>query len=62
MTTRNEKTRDPGTRRKGKAAVLVVAIVLVMILTIFVGYNLWHVQTMQQERHTGTERKGLIGD
>jgi uncharacterized protein YpmB len=38
----NHGSRDPGTRRKGRAAITVVAIILAVIVVIFVGRNLWY--------------------
>lgn len=35
-------THPPSERKKGKAAIFVVAIVVALILVIFVGRNFWH--------------------
>jgi uncharacterized integral membrane protein len=51
---------QPSERRKGKAGIAVVGIVLAVIVVIFVGYNIAHVKTSQQEQASGApEHTGL---
>lgn len=53
---------DPGPRRKGRAAIVVVAIVLAMVVAIFVGYNIQHARTVDKEEATGQQKiNGLNG-
>ncbi|MGF7153296.1 hypothetical protein [Novosphingobium gossypii] len=49
---------DPGSRRKGRAAITVVAIVLALIVAIFVGRNIWHQDVKEQEEAPGQMATG----
>ncbi|WP_277667251.1 hypothetical protein [Novosphingobium lindaniclasticum] len=60
---RNKNADQPSTRRKGKAGIFVVVLVLAIIAAIFIGYNIWHIQTAPVDGRGGTEqRKGLNAD
>lgn len=60
---RNRNADEPSTKRKGKAGIFVVAVVLAIIAAIFIGYNIWHIQTAPDDQQGGTEqRKGLNAD
>ncbi|MFC0204304.1 hypothetical protein [Novosphingobium soli] len=50
-----EDPDQPSAKRKGRAGIVIVAIVLVIIVTIFVGYNIWHVDTLEEEQATGVK-------
>jgi hypothetical protein len=53
MNTRREKSDLPSAKRKGRAAVAVIGIVLAIVATTFVGYNIAHVKVMEQEKKSG---------
>ncbi|TCU52303.1 hypothetical protein EDF58_11638 [Novosphingobium sp. PhB57] len=53
---------EPSTKRKSKAGLVMVAAVVTMIVAIFVGYNISHVDEMNKEKTGAQQRKGLIGD
>ncbi|WP_103098004.1 hypothetical protein [Novosphingobium guangzhouense] len=53
--------REPSTRKKGRAGIFIVTIVLAMALLIFVGRNIWHLEMDKQERESAahdTSRQG----
>lgn len=43
-------SRPPPPRKAEKAALLTVAIVAAMIVTIFVGFNIYHAKTLREEK------------
>lgn len=50
----------PSSRRLGRAGVMVVAILLAVIVLVFVGRNIWHVDKLHEEERTGVkEGSGL---
>ncbi|MBF7013782.1 hypothetical protein QUC32_02895 [Novosphingobium resinovorum] len=53
MNTRREKSDLPSAKRKGRAAVAVIGIVLAIVAVTFVGYNIAHVKVMEQEKKSG---------
>lgn len=54
MTSPSQHDSDqPSTRRKGKAGIVIAAIVLAVIVATFIGYNIAHVKMQQQEQAQG---------
>lgn len=53
MNTRREKSDLPSAKRKGRAAVAVIGIVVAIVVITFVGYNIAHVKVMEQEKKSG---------
>lgn len=45
----------PSSRRLGRAGIMVVAIVLVAIVLVFAGRNIWHADKLEQEEQTGVK-------
>jgi len=57
MTKNDEK---PSSRRLGRAGIMVAAIILVVMVVVFAGRNLWHAEKLEKEEQTGAkERSGL---
>ena len=44
------ESRPPPPRKAGKAALLIAAVVGAIILTIFVGFNLYHAKTLREQQ------------
>jgi len=52
----------PSSRRLGRAAILIVCIVLVMFVIVFIARNFWHADELHQDQASGnnvaTEHSG----
>ncbi len=52
--------KKPSSRRLSRARVLVVAILVVMMVIVFAGRNIWHADKLEKEEQTGVkERSGF---
>ncbi|MFQ8433174.1 hypothetical protein [Amaricoccus sp. W119] len=47
-------SNNPGPKRKGRAGVIVVAIVILLAIVVFVGMNLQHARELEQNPTPGT--------
>lgn len=55
-----KNSQKPGSRRLGRAGVMVVAITLFVLVVVFAGRNIWHAEELEKEEQTGIkERSGL---
>ncbi|WP_022681728.1 hypothetical protein [Sphingobium bisphenolivorans] len=45
--------RQPSSRRLGRAAIVIVVIVLAMFVLVFVGRNVWHGEELHEDQATG---------
>nr|WP_232491795.1 hypothetical protein [Novosphingobium kaempferiae] len=52
-------THPPSARRKGKAAIFVVTIIIALILVIFVGRNFWHATEVSETQTTSSPRGAI---
>lgn len=51
---------QPSAKRKGRAAIFVVSVVLAVIVLVFVGRNIWHAEEQQEDETTGqVQHEGL---
>lgn len=51
-----DKQSPPSSRRKGRAAVLFVALLAAMGAIVFVGMNIWHATEVSEDEATGQTR------
>lgn len=50
----------PSARRRGRAGIFVVAVILAVIVLVFAGRNIWHAEKLDQEQETAVkEHNGL---
>ncbi|WP_395331820.1 hypothetical protein WBP06_03295 [Novosphingobium sp. BL-8H] len=50
----------PSSRRLGRAGAFVAGVILLVIVLVFVGRNVWHAEELKHEEQTGEkERNGL---